>query len=73
MIFDKKAKPMAFVRLERTSVGSAELILFADLHQRFETLLHEDAVVIASGRASAREEQETKLLCDTVPTSIKRS
>jgi DNA polymerase-3 subunit alpha len=59
---------MAFVRLE-DFVGSAELILFADSYQRFEPLLHEDAVVVASGRASAREEQETKLLCDTILTT----
>jgi DNA polymerase-3 subunit alpha len=67
VIFDKKGKPMAFVKLE-DFVGAAELILFADAFQRFESLLVEDAVIVASGRASAREEQETKLLCDTVWT-----
>jgi len=67
LIFDKKGKPMAFIRLE-DFVGSAELILFADSYQKFESLLQEDAVVVASGRVSAREEQETKLLCDTVLT-----
>jgi DNA polymerase III subunit alpha len=67
VIFDKKGKPMAFVRLE-DFVGAAELILFSDAYQKFEALLAEDAVVVASGRASAREEQETKLLCDLVLT-----
>jgi DNA polymerase-3 subunit alpha len=67
VIFDKKGKPMAFVKLE-DFVGAAELILFADAYQKYEALLVEDAVVVVSGRASAREEQETKLLCDTVWT-----
>jgi len=67
VIFDKKGKPMAFVKLE-DFVGAAELILFSDAFQRFDSLLVEDAVIVASGRASAREEQETKLLCDSVWT-----
>ncbi len=67
IIFDKKGKPMAFVKLE-DFLGAAELILFADAYQKYQGLLVEDAVVVASGRASAREEQETKLLCDTVLT-----
>jgi DNA polymerase-3 subunit alpha len=67
IIFDKKGKPMAFVKLE-DFVGAAELILFADAFQRFDALLVEDAVIVASGRASARDEQETKLLCDSIWT-----
>ena len=67
IIYDKKGKPMAFVKLE-DFVGAAELILFADAFQRFDALLVEDAVIVASGRASARDEQETKLLCDSIWT-----
>jgi DNA polymerase-3 subunit alpha len=65
IIFDKKGNPMAFVKLE-DFVGAAELILFSDAYRKFEPLLADDSIVVASGRASAREEQETKLLCDTV-------
>ena len=49
-------------------MGQAELVLFSDAYQKFEPLLADESVVVVSGRASAREEQETKLLCDTVLT-----
>jgi len=67
VIFDKKGKPMAFVRLE-DFVGAAEIVLFSDAYQKYEALLAEDALVVATGRTSAREEQETKVLCDQVYT-----
>jgi DNA polymerase-3 subunit alpha len=67
VIFDKKGKPMAFVKLE-DFVGAAEVVLFSDAYQRYESLLVEDAVVVACGRTSAREDEQTKLLCDTVLT-----
>jgi DNA polymerase-3 subunit alpha len=67
VIADKKGKPMAFVKLE-DFVGTAEMLVFSSTYERFGTLLEEDAVVVACGRANAREEQETKLLCDQVLT-----
>ncbi|MFQ5598965.1 MAG: DNA polymerase III subunit alpha [Candidatus Krumholzibacteriia bacterium] len=67
VIADKKGKPMAFVKLE-DFVGTAELLVFSSVWERYAALLEDDAVVVVCGRANAREEQQTKLLCEQVFT-----
>jgi DNA polymerase-3 subunit alpha len=67
VIADKKGKSMAFVQLE-DFLGSAELLVFSTTWERTASLFEEDAVVVVAGRASAREEQETKLLVEQVMT-----
>jgi DNA polymerase-3 subunit alpha len=64
-ILDRKNKPMAFVTLEDFS-GSAEIIVFASVYAKVAELLNTDSMVAVSGRASAREEEETKILCNEV-------
>ncbi len=65
VIADKKGKPMAFVKLE-DFVGTAELLVFSSVYERYGTRLASDAVVVVCGRVNVREEQETKLLCEHV-------
>jgi len=67
VIADKKGKPMAFVKLE-DFVGTAELLVFSSVYERYAARLANDAVVVVCGRANVREEQETKLLCEHVFT-----
>jgi DNA polymerase-3 subunit alpha len=67
VIADKKGKPMAFVKLE-DFVGTAELLVFSSVYERFASLLADDSLVVVVGRTNVREEQETKLVCEQVFT-----
>jgi DNA polymerase-3 subunit alpha len=64
-IADRKGKTMAFVTLEDFS-GQVEVVVFADACEAAGGDLVADAVVIAAGRVSTRENEEAKLVATSV-------
>lgn len=64
-ILDRKNKPMAFVTLEDFT-GTCEVVVFSSVFEKFRDHLNPDDMVAISGRASARENEDAKVLCDKV-------
>ncbi len=64
-ILDRKNKPMAFITLEDFH-GTVEVIVFSSVYEKFRELLGMDSMVTITGRASVREEDPTKILCQSV-------
>jgi len=70
-IHDRKNKPMAFVTVENFQ-GSIEVIVFSSIYDKCKEYLLADQIVAISGRASKREEEPTKILCEDV-TSLEKA
>lgn len=64
----KNNTQMAFVSLE-DMFASIEIIVFPKVLDRYSYLLAEDETVVIEGRVSFREDEDPKILCETV-TSI---
>jgi len=58
-------KPMAFITVEDV-YGSAEVIVFSQLYERYGPRLQEDQVIIVEGQVSLREDEDAKLIADEV-------
>ena len=56
---------MAFITAEDLT-AQAEIIVFPKVFDRARKFLTEDAALIVSGKLSFREEEEPKILCDTI-------
>ncbi|MDD2573558.1 MAG: DNA polymerase III subunit alpha [Firmicutes bacterium] len=71
MIVDRKQKTtkndelMAFVTLEDL-YGTVELIVFPKLYRSRMELLAEDSIIVAEGRLSLREDEEPKIVCESI-------
>lgn len=61
----KNNKMMAFVTAEDLT-GQAEILVFPNVYERCKQFLSEDEPIVIQGRLSFREEEEPKILCDTV-------
>lgn len=61
---------MAFASLEDL-YGIVELIIFPKVFQKFRNLVHEDSLIIVKGRVSMREEEQPKVLCDTMEPMVR--
>ena len=61
----KKGAYMGFVTLEDLT-GQIECLVFPKVYERYQPMLQEDALVVLRGKLSTREEEEPKLLVDTV-------
>lgn len=61
----KNNKMMAFITAEDLT-GQAEIIVFPTVYDRARKYLEEDASLIVSGKLSMREDEEPKILCDTI-------
>ena len=61
----KNNKIMAFVTAEDLT-HQAEIIVFPNVYERSRKYLVEDAPLIITGKLSFREDEEPKILCDTV-------
>ena len=61
----KNNTQMAFLTLEDV-FGSVEVIVFPKVYQKYSQKIDEDAIVAVSGSLSIREDEEPKILCDTV-------
>ena len=71
MVADVKSKTtksnelMAFVLLEDL-YGTVELIVFPRVFRSCMQLLGEDSIIVAEGRLSLREDEEPKIVCDSI-------
>jgi DNA polymerase-3 subunit alpha len=61
---------MAFAKLEDL-YASIEVIIFPKILQKFRNLIEEDALLILKGRVSIREEEEPKIICETIEPLIR--
>ncbi|MDR1560718.1 MAG: DNA polymerase III subunit alpha [Clostridiales bacterium] len=58
-------KAMAFITVE-DMYGSVEVIVFSQLYESLSSKLKEERVVVVTGRASAREDEDGKILANEV-------
>ncbi|MFA9397515.1 MAG: DNA polymerase III subunit alpha [Clostridiaceae bacterium] len=58
-------KMMAFILLE-DMYGTIEVIIFPKTYERFKDLLVEDGLVLINGRVSIKEEEQPKILCQSI-------
>jgi DNA polymerase III subunit alpha len=70
--FTKKNDMMAFIRLE-DMYGGIEVIIFPKVLQSYKHLIEEDVVLKITGRVSIREEEQPKILCETLEPLVKVS
>jgi DNA polymerase-3 subunit alpha len=61
----QSGKPMAFLTVEDMT-GSVEVIIFPDLYERIKPKLENDAVVVVTGRASVREDEDAKIVASDI-------
>lgn len=61
----KNGKMMAFVTVEDLT-GRGEILVFPNVYDKCKAHLLEDAPLIVSGTLSFREDEEPKILCDTL-------
>ena len=63
--FTKKNKQMAFVKLEDLT-GSVELVVFPDMYEKSAFMLEEDSLLLVEGRTDLKEEEDVKILAETI-------
>jgi DNA polymerase-3 subunit alpha len=63
--YTKTNKLMAFITIEDL-YGSAEIICFENCYQSSSDILVEDNVVLVEGRLSIREDEETKIVANSI-------
>lgn len=68
----KNKDMMAFIRLE-DMYGGVEVIIFPKVLRSYNHLIQEDAVIKITGRVSIREEEQPKILCETLEPLVKVS
>lgn len=68
--FTKNNDMMAFIRLEDL-YGGIEVIVFPKVFQKFKSLVAEDGLILIKGRVSLREEEQPKILCETIEPLVK--
>ncbi|WP_244833945.1 DNA polymerase III subunit alpha [Clostridium sp. BJN0001] len=56
---------MAFLRLEDLS-GNIEVIVFARTYERVKKLCIADSLVVIKGRLSIKEDEETRVICESI-------
>jgi DNA polymerase-3 subunit alpha len=56
---------MAFVELEDL-FGTLEIIVFPKVYEKYKDLLIQDTIVLVKGRISQKEEEDAKVICDSV-------
>ncbi len=61
----KNNKMMAFVTVEDLT-GQSELIVFPNVYERCRAHLVEDTPLLITGKLSFREDEEPKILCDSI-------
>jgi DNA polymerase-3 subunit alpha len=64
-ILDQNRRTMAFATVEDFS-GSAEMLVFASVYEKFRDLIQPDSLVLIVGRVSTDENREPKIICDEV-------
>ncbi|GAA0177602.1 DNA polymerase III subunit alpha [Clostridium sediminicola] len=56
---------MAFISVEDL-YGSVEVIVFPKILDKYKNLIQEDGIVLLKGRVTIREDEQPKVICDTV-------
>lgn len=64
-IITKTGKPMSFFTLEDLS-GSVEVVVFSNVYEKARFYLENDHVLIASGRTSLKEEEDSKIIAEAI-------
>jgi DNA polymerase-3 subunit alpha len=63
--FTKNNDMMAFIEIEDL-YGTMEAIVFPKVFQKYKSLVTEDSMIIIKGRLSLREDEQPKILCETL-------
>lgn len=63
---------MAFITVEDL-YGSIEVIVFPKTFEKYKSLINEDNIVVINGRVSIREEEQPKVLCESIKNLAKIS
>ena len=63
--YTKKNQPMAFLTLEDL-LGQAEVIVFPQSYEKLLGRLHEEQIIVVYGRASVREDEAAKVICNDI-------
>ncbi len=63
--YTRKNKQMAFIKLEDLT-GGVETVIFPDLFEKQSDLLEEDCLVLISGRTDLKEDEEAKIIAETI-------
>ena len=63
--YTKNNKTMAFITLEDL-LGTVEIIVFPQDYEKYHHLLEMDSKVFVSGKVSAEEEKDSKLICEQI-------
>ncbi|WP_392486070.1 DNA polymerase III subunit alpha [Haloimpatiens sp. FM7315] len=66
----KSNSMMAFITLEDL-YGAIEVIVFPKVLERYRNLINEDELIVVGGRVSIREEEQPKILCDSMEPLVK--
>ena len=61
----KNNSMMAFLTIEDL-FGSLECIVFPTTFEKYSSLIEEDSIILIKGRLSTSEDEEAKLLCETI-------
>lgn len=56
---------MAFVTIE-DMIGSIELLVFPKIYQKYSKFIVEDNIVLVKGRISVKEEEQPKIIVDSI-------
>ena len=64
-IYTKKGRPMSFLKLEDLT-GEVEVVVFSDVHEKYQQDLQEDRVVLIRGSTDYKEEEEVKIICKDI-------
>lgn len=65
VIYTKKGRPMSFLKLEDLT-GEVEVVVFSDIHEKYQKELQEDRVVLIYGSTDLKEEEEVKIICKDI-------
>jgi len=68
--FTKNNQVMAFIGLEDL-YGSVEVIVFPNIYEKYYNLINIDNTVIIEGKISLKEEENPKIICNSVKPLIK--
>ena len=63
--YTRKDQKMAFITLEDID-GTIEVVVFPKAYDKFRQYIEENKPIVVSGRASVSEDQEPKVICDTI-------
>ncbi|MCT8976409.1 DNA polymerase III subunit alpha [Clostridium sp. CX1] len=68
--FTKNNDMMAFITVEDL-YSTIEVVVFPKVFQRHKGLVNEDSMVLIKGRVSIREEEQPKILCESIEPLLK--